>query len=55
VDTTYGRVRIKVGRLGGEVVTAAPEFVDCQARAKERGVAVRAVYEAAKSAANHMV
>jgi len=55
VETAYGRVRVKIGRLGGDLVTAAPEFADCQERARERGVAVRVVYEAAKLAADRLL
>lgn len=47
IETPYGRVRIKIGRWRGEDVTAAPEFEDCRRLAQEKGVAVRAVYEAA--------
>jgi uncharacterized protein (TIGR00299 family) protein len=51
VATPYGEVRVKVGRLQGEVLTAAPEHEDCRARAAEAGVPVRRVYEAALAAA----
>jgi len=50
VQTPFGRVRVKVGRRARRVVTASPEFADCQRRAEERGVAVRAVMEAARAA-----
>lgn len=50
-DTPYGAIRIKIGRWKGEDVTRAPEMEDCIARAKEHGVAVRTVYEAAQVAA----
>ena len=51
IATSYGPVRIKVGVWGGAVVTRAPEYDDCLARAEACGVAVRAVYEAACAAA----
>jgi hypothetical protein len=51
VDTPWGAVRVKQGRLGDTHYTAAPEFEDCRQRAEEAGVAVRAVYEAALAAA----
>jgi uncharacterized protein (TIGR00299 family) protein len=47
--TPYGEVRIKTGRRNGEIVTASPEIEDCRKRAKESGVAVRKVYDAALS------
>lgn len=45
--TAYGEVRVKVGRLAGQVVNAAPEFDDCARLARERDVPVRVVIEAA--------
>lgn len=51
VETLYGPVRVKVGRWRGTVTTRAPELEDCRVRAAERGVPVRAVYEAALAAA----
>jgi uncharacterized protein (TIGR00299 family) protein len=50
VATQYGPVRIKVGRRGGAVLNAAPEFEDCRLRAKEHGVAVKEVLAAAIAA-----
>jgi uncharacterized protein (TIGR00299 family) protein len=50
VETEHGRVRVKVGRLGGEVMGAHPEYEDCAARARERGVAVKEVMAAALAA-----
>ncbi len=46
VETPYGPVRIKIGTRNGKVVTASPEIEDCRNLAKNKGVAVRAVYEA---------
>lgn len=43
VATRYGAVRVKVGRLAGELMGAHPEYEDCAARARERGVAVKEV------------
>ncbi len=51
VITPYGPVRMKVGRWRDQDITRSPEHDDCVALAKEKGVSVRAVYEAAISAA----
>ncbi len=51
VETPYGPVRVKIGTWQGEDVTRAPEWEDCAARAAERRVAARLVYEAAVRAA----
>ena len=50
VDTKYGRLRVKVGRLGSEIVNAAPEYEDCRQAAQAHGVPVKTVYEAAQVA-----
>ena len=50
VETPYGAVRVKVGRLPTGERTAAPEYDDCLAAAQRAGVAVREVYHAAVAA-----
>jgi hypothetical protein len=47
VETPLGAIRVKVGRRGGRVVTAAPEFEDCRRVAAERGLGIRDVMTAA--------
>src|SRR5262249_45736988 len=43
VDIEYGKVRIKVSRMNGEVVNFAPEFEDCARIAREQNVALKRV------------
>jgi uncharacterized protein (TIGR00299 family) protein len=50
METDYGRVRVKVGRLGSEIVSAAPEYEDCRQAAHTHGVPIKTVYEAAQAA-----
>jgi len=50
VETAYGPVRVKVARDVGRVAGAQPEYEDCAARAREKGVTVREVMAAALSA-----
>jgi uncharacterized protein (DUF111 family) len=49
-----GDVRVKLGILDGEVVTATPEHDDVAALAGQLGRAVRDVYEAAAVAARQL-
>jgi len=50
VQTEFGDVRIKTGKLNGKVVNAKPEFSDCVAAAKKHNAAVKAVLDAATAA-----
>jgi uncharacterized protein (TIGR00299 family) protein len=50
VKTEFGSVKMKLGRLDGRVVQAAPEYESCKSVAAMAGVSVREVYEAAKKA-----
>jgi len=48
VETPWGAVRVKVKLLGGEEVTAAPEYDDCARLAREAGVPWQGVHAAAQ-------
>jgi hypothetical protein len=50
VETPYGAVGVKVGRRGGAVLNAQPEFEDCQRVATASGVPVKEVWAAAIAA-----
>ena len=50
VETPLGQVRVKLGRLNGEVVQAAPEYESCREVAAKAGVPLKAVYAAAQKA-----
>jgi pyridinium-3,5-bisthiocarboxylic acid mononucleotide nickel chelatase len=52
VTTIYGEVTVKLGKLNGKVVQAAPEFESCQKLAGQAGVPLKQVYEAAMQALN---
>jgi len=47
VQTEYGTVRIKVGSLDGQVVSASPEYEDCRLLAEQKGAPLRHVMAAA--------
>jgi hypothetical protein len=48
VETTWGKVRIKIARWAtGEIANASPEFEDCRAIARERGVPLKQVMQEA--------
>jgi uncharacterized protein (TIGR00299 family) protein len=47
VQTLYGAVTVKVGRLDGKVLQAAPEFESCRKLAEQAKVPLKEIYEAA--------
>jgi uncharacterized protein (DUF111 family) len=51
VDTSFGAVRVKVGRLDGSDVVYKAEYADAAAVARAAGVPVRQVIDAARAAA----
>ena len=51
VETKYGEIEVKLGRLGDRIVSRSPEFESCKRAAAKAGVAVKDVYnEAARNA-----
>lgn len=51
VETPYGSVSVKVGRLKGEIVNIAPEYEDCLKIAQDQEVPLKLVLELAKEEA----
>jgi len=53
VETKFGDMRVKVGRLEGRIVTATPEYEDCRAAAERHNVPlVEVIKEAERHADN---
>jgi hypothetical protein len=50
VQTPYGEIRMKIGKLDGEVMNAAPEFEDCRAAGVRCDVPLKQVQQAAIAA-----
>jgi hypothetical protein len=51
VGTEYGAVRVKIARAPDGTVNVAPEYESCRRIARERGVPLKVVYQAAIAAA----
>ena len=47
VQTPHGSVTVKLGKLDGKVLQAAPEFESCKKLAEQAKVPIKEVYEAA--------
>jgi len=50
VKTPYGEVSVKLGKLDGKVIQAAPEFESCKKLARQAKVPLKLIYEAATKA-----
>ena len=50
VQTPYGEVAIKLGKLDGKIIQAAPEFESCRQAAESWRVPLKQVYEVALKA-----
>jgi uncharacterized protein (TIGR00299 family) protein len=48
VQTPYGEVTVKLGKLDGRILQAAPEYESCRQVAERTGTPLRQVYEAAR-------
>lgn len=51
VKTPFGEVSVKLGKLDGKTVQAAPEFESCRKLAEQAGAPLKTIYEAAIRAA----
>jgi uncharacterized protein (TIGR00299 family) protein len=54
VKTAFGRIEVKIGRLGGKTVSASPEFESCKLAAAKAKVPVRRVLTAALAKAEKL-
>lgn len=51
VETPYGPVQIKIGKLGEKVLNVSPEYEACRRLAEEQNLPIKVVYEEAKKQA----
>lgn len=55
VSTAYGDIRVKIARLGDDIVNAMPEYEDCRLRSAQAGVSIKRVTLAAQVAIAHLL
>jgi pyridinium-3,5-bisthiocarboxylic acid mononucleotide nickel chelatase len=55
VKTKFGEIEVKVGRLGGKIVSRSPEFESCKQAAAEFNVGVKDVYNEATRVAGETI
>jgi len=51
VETSYGKIRMKISRRGDEIMTVTPEYEDCKKLAEEKQVPLKTVMDEAKARA----
>lgn len=51
VKTSWGPVKIKIGKLEGKVVQVSPEFEECRKIANKKNIPVKLIYDEAQSLA----
>ena len=54
VTTAFGKVTVKIGKLGGKVIQAAPEFESAKKLAAQKKMPVKFIYEVAVQAAKSL-
>jgi uncharacterized protein (TIGR00299 family) protein len=54
VKSPFGRITVKIGRLGGKVIQAAPEFESCKEAAARAKVPLKQIYEMAVKSAKDL-
>ena len=52
VETEYGKIRIKRGFKGNQLMRVTPEFETCKLAAASHGVPIQVIYDAATQAAS---
>lgn len=48
IKTKYGKVKVKIAKIGGKVKQVSPEYEDCRRISRRKGIAFQQVYEEAK-------
>lgn len=48
VSTRYGNIRVKIGSKGDDIITVTPEYEDCKAVARHKGVPLKSVLDEVK-------
>ena len=55
VKTSYGPIKIKIGKLNGRTLQASPEYEDCKKISKLKKVPVKNIYDEAYSLAKKLI
>src|SRR5207247_6599873 len=50
VQTPFGEVTVKLGKLDGKLIQATPEYESCRTIAQQKGLPLKQIYDAALKA-----
>jgi len=48
MKTRFGKIKIKISKLGNQIKNLAPEYEDCKKIAQKYGIALKDIYEEVK-------
>ena len=55
IDSTFGKVRVKVKRFQGELLSISPEYDECRRIAAEKNIPLREVYRTVEAEARKLI
>ena len=55
IETPLGTMTVKIKRLGGRIISAAPEYEECRRIAQERNMPLAEVYRVAESSIEFII
>jgi len=55
IDSSYGKVRVKVKRFQGELLSISPEYDECRRIAAEKNIPLREVYRTVEAEARKLI
>ncbi len=55
VNTSWGSIKIKIGKLNGKIIQASPEYEDCKKLSIKKKVSVKTIYDEAHSLAVELI
>ncbi len=55
LESSYGKVRVKVKRFGDEIISIAPEYDECKKIAASKGIPLRDIYRTIEAEARRLI
>ena len=55
VETKFGKIRVKIGKKGGNILQISPEYDDCKRIADQKGISIKEVFQTALESARELI